>query len=124
MIEYTSGDIFTSTAQALVNPMNCVGVMGKGLALQFKHLYPANYTVYARACRQGQVQPGRMLTFELDQVAPRFIINFPTKRHWRDASLLDGIEASLAALIIELRERCIGHVALPPLSCGLGGLSW
>jgi O-acetyl-ADP-ribose deacetylase (regulator of RNase III) len=123
MIEYTSGDIFTSTAQALVNPVNCVGVMGKGLALQCKHLYPANYTFYARACCQGHVQPGRMLTFELDQTAPRSIINFPTKRHWRDASLLDDIEAGLAALIIELRERGIGHVALPPPCSGLGGLA-
>jgi O-acetyl-ADP-ribose deacetylase (regulator of RNase III) len=128
MIEYLSGDILESEAQALVNPVNCVGVMGKGLALQFKQRYPANYIFYERACREGRVRPGHMLVFELEPVVPgqrpQLIINFPTKRHWRDESLLVDIHQGLDALAFELIRRRIRHVALPALGCGLGGLAW
>lgn len=128
MIKYLSGDIMESEAQALVNPVNCVGVMGKGLALQFKHRYPANYIFYEQACREGRVRPGHMLVFELEPVThgqgPQFLINFPTKRHWLDESLLGDIHQGLDALAFELIRRRIRRVALPALGCGLGGLVW
>lgn len=128
MFEYINGDIFNSSAQALVNPVNCVGVMGKGLALQFKQHYPMNYTFYRQACNQGRVRPGHMLVFELEAFVPgqgpQYIINFPTKRHWRDASLLEDIHQGLDALAFELIQRRIQHVALPSIGCGLGGLAW
>ena len=87
MIEYTHGDILKSDAEALVNTVNCVGVMGRGIALQFKHAYPENFNAYAAACRREEVQPGRMFVFETERLmSPRYIINFPTKRHWRGKS--------------------------------------
>jgi O-acetyl-ADP-ribose deacetylase (regulator of RNase III) len=128
MIEYLSGDILESEAQALVNPVNCVGVMGKGLALQFKQRYPANFIFYEQACAEGCVRPGHMLVFELEPIVsgqvPQVIINFPTKRHWRDESLMVDIHHGLDALAFELIRRRIRHVALPALGCGLGGLVW
>lgn len=124
MIEYTQGDILRSDAEALVNTVNCVGVMGRGIALQVKNAYPANFKAYAAACKRGEVQPGRMFVHETDQLAPRWIINFPTKRHWRGKSRIEDIEAGLAALVQELRARDIRSVAIPPLGSGLGGLDW
>jgi O-acetyl-ADP-ribose deacetylase (regulator of RNase III) len=125
MIEIASGDILKSEAEALVNTVNCVGVMGRGLALQFKSAYPANFQAYAAACKRGEVQPGRMFVYETGQsTAPRFIINFPTKRHWRDKSRMEDIEAGLAALAEEVGSREIRSLAVPPLGSGLGGLEW
>lgn len=125
MIEYASGDILKCEADALVNTVNCVGVMGRGIALQFKHAYPENFKAYATACRRGEVQPGRMFVFETGQLAaPRYIINFPTKRHWRGKSRIEDIEAGLAALVEVIRARRIRSIAIPPLGSGLGGLEW
>jgi O-acetyl-ADP-ribose deacetylase (regulator of RNase III) len=125
MIEYASGDILKCEADALVNTVNCVGVMGRGIALQFKHAYPGNFTAYAAACRRGEVQPGRMFVFETGQLTPpRYIVNFPTKRHWRGRSRIDDIDAGLAALVEEIRARGIHSIAIPPLGSGLGGLEW
>lgn len=125
MIEYTSGDILKSEAEALVNTVNCVGIMGRGIALQFKKAFPDNFEAYAAACKRGEVVPGRMLVFETGRlVPPRFIINFPTKRHWRGKSRLADIETGLAALVDVIRERDIHSIALPPLGSGLGGLEW
>ncbi len=125
MIEYRSGDILKSEAEALVNTVNCVGVMGRGIALQFKNAFPENFKAYAAACKREQVQPGRMFVFETGQLTPpRYIINFPTKRHWRGKSRIEDIEAGLAALVAEIRARCIRSIALPPLGSGLGGLDW
>ena len=124
MIEYKTGDILTEGAEALVNTVNCVGVMGRGLALQFKKAFPDNFDAYAAACRQGTVQPGRLFVFETGWMYPRYIINFPTKRHWRDKSRMEDIEAGLATLTREIRERNIGSIALSPLGSGLGGLDW
>jgi len=107
-----------------VNAVNCVGVMGKGLARQFKDAHPENFAGYAAACARGEVRPGRVLVVDTGRELPRYIINFPTKRHWRDRSRLEDIEAGLAALVHELRERRIASVAIPPLGCGLGGLDW
>jgi len=125
MIEYTSGDILKSEAEALVNTVNCVGVMGRGIAAQFKNAYPENFKAYAGACRREQVQPGRMFVFETGRLMPpRYIINFPTKRHWRGRSRMEDIDTGLLALVSEIRSRTIRSIAIPPLGSGLGGLEW
>jgi O-acetyl-ADP-ribose deacetylase (regulator of RNase III) len=125
MIEYRSGDILNSEAEALVNTVNCVGVMGRGIALQFKNAFPANFKAYAAACKRKELQPGRMFVFETGQLTPpRYVINFPTKRHWRGKSRLEDIDSGLRALVAEIRARCIHSIALPPLGSGLGGLDW
>jgi O-acetyl-ADP-ribose deacetylase (regulator of RNase III) len=118
------GDILRAEAEALVNTVNCVGVMGRGVALQFKNAFPTNFKAYAAACKAGEVQPGRMFVFETGQLAPKYIINFPTKRHWKGKSRIEDIESGLSALVEEIRHRKIKSIALPPLGAGLGGLQW
>ena len=125
MTELTTGDILTDQSEALVNTVNCVGVMGRGIALQFKNAWPDNYKAYAAACKREEVRPGRMFVFETGQLTPpRYIINFPTKRHWRGKSRIEDIDAGLVALTTEIRERGIRSIAIPPLGSGLGGLDW
>ena len=125
MIEFTSGDILKCEADALVNTVNCVGVMGRGIALQFKKRYPDNFKAYAAACEREAVQPGRMFVYETGQLTPpRFIVNFPTKRHWRGKSRLEDIDAGLVALVKVIRDNEIRSIAIPPLGSGLGGLDW
>ena len=125
MIEYKTGDIFLEEADALVNSVNCVGVMGRGIALQFKRTFPDNFKAYADACKRSEVQPGRMFVYETGQLTPpRYIINFPTKRHWRGKSRMEDITAGLSALAQEVRERKIRSIALPALGSALGGLEW
>ncbi len=125
MLRYRTGDILAADAEALVNTVNCVGVMGRGIALQFKRAFPENFKAYEAACRRGELEPGRMFVFETGELGnPRYIINFPTKRHWRGKSRVADIDAGLAALCDELRHRGIRSVAMPPLGTGLGGLNW
>lgn len=124
MVRFTQGDILDADADALVNTVNCVGVMGRGIALQFKQAFPDNFRAYAKACDRGEVQPGRMFVVETGALAPRFIVNFPTKRHWRGKSKIQDIESGLEALITEIRNRRIQSIAVPPLGAGLGGLDW
>lgn len=125
MIELMQGNILKADAEALVNTVNCVGVMGKGIALQFKKAFPENFRAYEAACRRKEIQPGRMFVFETRQIVnPLFIINFPTKRHWRDRSRYDDIAEGSRALAEELVIRNILSIAIPPLGCGLGGLDW
>jgi len=125
MLVPTRGDLLRADAEALVNAVNCVGVMGKGLALQFKLAFPENFEAYRDACRRGDVVPGRMHVFATGRPAnPRFILNFPTKRDWRESSRLEDIEAGLNALKEEIRRLGIRSLALPALGCGLGGLDW
>ncbi len=125
MIRYKQGDLLVEDSEALVNSVNCVGVMGRGVALQFKETFPENFKAYVAACNRGDVQPGRMFVFETGLLTnPRYIINFPTKRHWRGKSRIEDIEAGLDALVAEIRARGIRSIALPPLGSGLGGLSW
>lgn len=125
MIERTQGDLLTADAAALVNTVNCAGVMGKGIALQFKKAFPENFKAYEAACRREEVKPGRMFVFETGQMFnPRYIINFPTKRHWRGKSRYEDIESGLKALVREVRQRKIESIAVPPLGSGLGGLQW
>ena len=125
MIEFTKGDLLEDSAHAVVNTVNCVGVMGRGIALQFKKKFPENFKAYADACEQGQVRPGSMFVFRnRDMFGPEYIINFPTKRHWRSKSNLQDIENGLSDLIRVVKENGIQSVAIPPLGCGLGGLDW
>lgn len=125
MIEYKTGNILEEEVDAVVNAVNCVGVMGRGIALQFKRHSPQNFQAYAAACQRGEVEPGRMFVFETGSLTPpRFIINFPTKRHWRGKSRLEDIRSGLTALTEEIQKRGIRSVAIPPLGCGLGGLRW
>lgn len=125
MIEYKTGNILLEDAEALVNTVNCIGFMGRGIALQFKKSFPENFKAYATAGRMHEVQPGRMFVFETGQLAyPRYIINFPTKRHWRGKSRIEDIESGLDALVGEVRKRGICSIAVPPLGAGLGGLEW
>jgi O-acetyl-ADP-ribose deacetylase (regulator of RNase III) len=125
MIEFKTGDILQADAEALVNTVNCVGIMGRGIALQFKNAFPANFTAYEAACAREEVQPGRMFVFETGTMTnPKYIINFPTKRHWRGKSRIEDIESGLKALVAEIRARGIRSIAIPPLGSGLGGLNW
>lgn len=125
MIEFKTGDILAEDAEALVNTVNCVGIMGRGVALQFKQAFPENFKAYVRACKRGEVEPGRMFVFDTGRLTPpRYIVNFPTKRHWRGRSRIEDIERGLDALVAEIRQRGIRSVALPPLGAGLGGLAW
>ena len=125
MIRFTTGDILAEDAEALVNTVNCVGVMGRGIALQFKKAYPENFRVYAEACRRGDVRPGRMFVFETGALTnPRYIVNFPTKRHWRANSRIDDIDSGLKDLVSVIREHGIRSIAVPPLGSGLGRLEW
>ena len=125
MIEFRTGEILRADAEALVNTVNCVGIMGRGVALQFKNAFPENYRAYETACKRGQVQPGWMFVHDTGYVSnPKYIINFPTKRHWRGRSRIEDIEAGLRDLVDVLKARQIRSVALPPLGSGLGGLPW
>ncbi|WP_287095234.1 macro domain-containing protein, partial [Mesorhizobium sp.] len=111
--------------EALVNTVNCVGIMGRGIALQFKNDFPENFKAYEAACAREEVQPGKMFVFETRTLTnPKFIINFPTKRHWRGKSRLEDIDSGLRALVEEIRNRGIRSLAIPPLGSGLGGLNW
>ena len=125
MITYKHDDIFNANAEALVNTVNCVGVMGRGIALQFKKRFPENFAEYEKACKQNEVVPGKMFVHSTgSMINPRFVINFPTKRHWRGSSRLEDIEAGLIALKNVIIQNNIKSIAIPPLGCGLGGLDW
>ena len=124
-MKLATGNLLEADAEALVNTVNTEGVMGKGIALQFKKKFPEMYEEYRRACEAGEVQPGRMHVFERkDMLNPRFIINFPTKRHWRSPARMEDLESGLRALVAEIKRRNIRSVAIPPLGCGNGGLDW
>lgn len=125
MVELKQGDILLAEADALVNTVNCVGIMGRGIALQFRKAFPENFKAYEAACKRGDVAIGRMLVYETGLLTgPRFIINFPTKRHWKGKSRIKDIDAGLHSLVKEIRDRGIRSVAVPPLGCGLGGQDW
>ena len=124
-MEFTRGNILRADTEAIVNTVNCVGAMGRGIAAQFKRAYPENFKAYAAACKRKEVVPGKMFVFATGQLTnPRFILNFPTKRHWRGKSRMEDIESGLAALVTEVKDRGIHSIAIPPLGCGLGGLDW
>ena len=122
MITLEYGDIFESGAEALVNPVNCVGVMGKGLALEFRKLFPDNFLAYQAAANRGQICLGEMFTTQ-DPLGD-IVINFPTKSHWRMGSKLSNILEGLLALRKVIVEANLSSVAMPAVGCGLGGLKW
>jgi O-acetyl-ADP-ribose deacetylase (regulator of RNase III) len=124
-VEIRTGNLLEAATDALVNTVNTVGVMGKGIALQFKQAFPDNFKAYEAACRRGEVQTGRMFVHESRALTgPRFIVNFPTKRHWKGRSRIEDIEAGLEDLAATIHRHGIRSIAVPPLGCGLGGLSW
>lgn len=121
MVTFVEGDIFKSPAQVLTNTVNCVGVMGKGVALEFKNRYPTMFDDYKSKCDQGKVKPGQPYLWENDSAQ---VLNFPTKRHWKDNSLLQDIEDGLKHLANSYEQMGIQSIAMPALGCGLGGLKW
>ena len=125
MIKLVKGDLLKADAEAIVNTVNIVGVMGKGIALQFKQAFPENYEAYRKACDHHELQPGKMFVFATNKfVNPKYIINFPTKRHWKGKSRMEDIETGLKALVDAIKKLEIRSVAVPPLGCGNGGLHW
>lgn len=125
MVRYTKGNLLDANTEALVNTVNTVGVMGKGIALQFKEAYPTNYRIYRDACKAGTFSIGQVLAVrDGDLLNQKWIINFPTKAHWKGTSQYSYIESGLTALKEKLIELKIKSIALPPLGCGNGGLDW
>lgn len=125
MIKFVKGNLLEADVEALVNTVNTVGVMGKGIALQFKQAFPENYQAYEKAHRNDEIQPGKVLIFSTGKfVNPKYILNFPTKRHWRGKTRLDDIETGLLDLVRLIKEYQIKSIAIPPLGCGFGGLDW
>src|SRR5271157_2289289 len=122
-IERGSGNLLAADVDALVNTVNTEGVMGKGLALQFKKAFPENFASYERACEAGEVVPGRMHIVPR-LTSPRFIINFPTKKLWRNPSKLEYVRDGLRDLVLHVQRLDIKSIAIPPLGCGNGGLNW
>ncbi len=125
MITYHQGNLLEAPVKALVNTVNTVGIMGKGIALTFKQAFPSNFRAYEAACKRNEVQVGRMFVTETDTLhGPRWLINFPTKQHWRDPSKLEWIDAGLEDLRRIIQDNHIHSIALPALGCGNGGLDW
>ena len=125
MIEEGHGNLVAADVDALVNAVNTVGVMGKGIALQFKRAFPANFRAYREACRRGEVRLGHVWTFDTGVLGSRrYIINFPTKGHWRHQSRIEDVRAGLDSLVTTVAEHGISSVAIPALGCGNGGLDW
>ena len=126
MIKFLTGDLLKSDAQALVNTVNTVGVMGKGIALQFKEAFPYNNKVYVQACKEKSLAPGNMLAVWDSNLlyGRKQIINFPTKTHWRQPSKYEYIEKGLIALKELIKKENITSIAIPPLGAGNGGLDW
>jgi len=125
MLALTRGNLLEADTEAIVNTVNTVGVMGKGIALQFKKAFPENFRIYQQACAKQELVPGKMLVVEnRDLSHPRFIINFPTKRHWRGKSKIEDIDSGLRALVAEVKSREVKSIAVPALGCGNGGLRW
>jgi O-acetyl-ADP-ribose deacetylase (regulator of RNase III) len=125
MIEFTHGNLLEAKAEALVNTVNTVGVMGKGVALMFKEAFPENFKAYEAACKKKEVKVGHMFVSERRAlIGPKWIINFPTKEHWRGNSKIEWIETGLEDLKRVIVDKKIKSVAIPPLGSGNGGLNW
>ena len=125
MMRFTTGNLLEAKVAALVNTVNTVGVMGKGLALMFKERFPENYTAYVKACRTREVQTGQMFVFPVEEKSGlQWIVNFPTKQHWRLPTEIAWVRDGLVALRDTIQDKQISSIALPPLGCGNGGLQW
>ena len=125
MISYTEGNLLDADVEAVVNTVNTVGVMGKGIALMFKEAFPANFKAYKAACDRGEVEVGRMFVTETgDMMGPKWIVNFPTKKDWRTKTKVEWITVGLEDLKRVITKNGIRSIAIPPLGCGNGGLDW
>jgi O-acetyl-ADP-ribose deacetylase (regulator of RNase III) len=125
MIRFAKGNLLEANVEAVVNAVNTVGVMGKGIALMFKERFPNNYQEYLAASKSGAVQVGKMFVSATDELTgPKWVINFPTKKHWRHPTKIEWARAGLVALKDIIREKQISSIAIPPLGCGNGGLNW
>jgi O-acetyl-ADP-ribose deacetylase (regulator of RNase III) len=125
MIRYTHGNLLYAQDEALVNPVNTVGVMGKGLALAFRHRFDLNHRLYVAACQAGELRVGKMFVTETGQVSgPRWVVNFPTKQHWRQPSQLRWVSDGLVDLRRFIAQHQVRSIAIPALGAGLGGLNW
>ena len=125
MVRFTKGNILDAETEAIVNTVNTVGVMGKGIALMFKQAYPDNFQQYSIAVKRNEIGIGRVLPVETGNLmGPKWILNFPTKKHWRQPSQLEWIESGLHDLTRTIERLGIRSVAVPPLGCGAGGLEW
>ncbi|WP_338759666.1 macro domain-containing protein [Bernardetia sp. ABR2-2B] len=124
-MNYTKGNILESSTEVIINPVNTVGVMGKGLALAFKKEFPHNYKIYKEACKNKTIDIGKLLLVDESNLErKKFIINFPTKKHWRNPSKIEYIEEGLKDLVQILKNNNFESMAIPALGCGLGGLEW
>ena len=123
-VKFVKGDLFDSDADALVNAVNTVGVMGGGIALQFKERFPEYYAEYRTECKHGNIRLGRMHVHHTEQECPRYIVDFPTKGHYRTDSTLAAVETGLQALRWVILALELESIAIPALGCGLGGLEW
>ncbi len=124
-MNYTKGNILESNTEVIINPVNTVGVMGKGLALQFKQKFPTNYKIYKEACNTKTIDIGKLLLVDESNLErKKFIINFPTKKHWRNPSKIEYIEEGLKDLVKIIENNNFESIAIPALGCGLGGLEW
>lgn len=125
MITYKQGNILDAPAEALVNTVNTVGVMGKGIALQFKNTFPENYKAYLDAVKEKKIQTGKVQVVHVHDVkGVKYVINFPTKAHWRYPSRINWIQTGLQDLRQQILAHDIKSIAIPPLGCGNGGLNW
>lgn len=124
MIKTMAGDLIKARVDALVNPVNCVGAMGTGLALQFKQRFPNNFKLYKEACGQNLLRIGKVYITVTDRPTPKYIINFPTKHHWIDYSKVEYIDLGLQSLVQEVQRLKIRSIAIPMLGCGMGKLDW
>lgn len=125
MIKFLRGDIFVSDCQAIVNPVNCVGVSGTGLAEALRYRYPNNFAEYRNLCLRKQLYPGKLLVVKTEAIFnPLYVINFPTKQHWRDPSKLSYVEDGIIEMLSVLSDFKIKSVAIPALGCGKGKLDW
>jgi O-acetyl-ADP-ribose deacetylase (regulator of RNase III) len=124
MIHFKKGNILEANVEALVNTVNTVGIMGKGIALAFKKEFPENYKLYKKACDNNELKIGDLLVTQTGRTIPKYIINFPTKQHWRNTSKIEYIEKGMERLVEVIKEKDIQSIAIPPLGCGNGGLNW
>ena len=124
MIVEGTGSLFDASVEALVNPVNTVGVMGKGLAAEFKMRFPTNFLLYARACARGEVRIGKVFVASTGAPTFQYILNFPTKPHWREPSQVSYIREGLIDLVAQVQHLKVQSLAVPALGCGNGGLSY
>jgi O-acetyl-ADP-ribose deacetylase (regulator of RNase III) len=123
--ELTNANIFDQKVDAMVNPVNCVGVMGGGLALEFKKRNKTHFEIYKKMCDEGKFVTGKVYFYHIsDIIGTNYVIDFPTKNHWKDPSKIEYISEGMDDLVFKIPQYDIKSIAIPALGCGLGGLDW